>query len=407
MANNLYGDITKIAQTQQLPNARFRGEFIRKNMSNPGAFYQKFGSQINNPLGGTQSFNQPMQSLQTIGDSKLGSMYSNSGAGLGPNGSGGTYSAGMGNGTPTGTGGILSNSPALGGVIGAGLSAVGVPFGGVLGQVASGTPESQANAVKGTAIGVGTSLLGPYGALAGLGINSAMTGKAPSMEALGMTAAYMNPATAPFAAAYGITKNLTALNNERLATNFREQQMYGLANPEVSHPFGPDTTFSGMFGNTDMSVKNEDGTGLTPGATMGFLGNLQSPTSLADPTNPGFGVRAADPMSFAQTLHDLYGGVSGMSFNSPQESFRASEIANENAINSSLMDTPFAGLGTNGNDNTGGYGTQGGYNSPSPGSRTSRDAPGASGEGGGDGSGGGKSGGTGEGSNGNAGNGRD
>lgn len=86
MANDLYGDITKIAQTQQLPNARFRGEFIRQNMANPGAFYQKFGSQLNNPMGGTQSFNQPFDGLQTLGDSKLGSLYSNSGAGLGPNG---------------------------------------------------------------------------------------------------------------------------------------------------------------------------------------------------------------------------------------------------------------------------------------------------------------------------------
>lgn len=389
MANDLYSDIAKISQTQQLPNARFRGEFIRKNMANPGAFYQKFGSQLNNPMGGIQSFNQPFESPQTLGESKLGDMYSNSGAGLGPNGSGGTYGAGRGNSTPTGSGGLIGNSPALGGVIGAVLGMAGVPFGGVLGQVASGTPESQANAIKGTAIGLGTSMLGPYGALAGLGINSAITGKAPSMEAIGMTAAYMNPTTAPLAAMYGLTKNLTELNNERLAENFREQQMYGLANPEVSHPFGPDTTFSGMFGNTSMNMKNEDGTGLTPGATMGFLGNLQAPTSLSDPINPGFGVRAADPMSFAQTLHDLYGGISGMSFNSPQESFRQSEIANQNAMADPYGNT-FGLQGTNGN-NDGGYGVQGGYNSPSPGSQAGRDAPGASGEGsdGGDGSDGG------------------
>jgi hypothetical protein len=138
----------------------------------------------------------------------------------------------------------------------------------------------------------------------------------PSLEQLGMTAAYMNPTTAPLAAMYGLAKNLTAWNNERLAENFREQSLYGLSNPLASK-FGPETTFSGVLGNPSMDAKNEDGTGLTPGEhTMGFLGDLQGITSLNDPENLGFGLKASPAISLT-SLQDMFGSLSFGGLDSP------------------------------------------------------------------------------------------
>lgn len=306
----LYEDIQKVASTRQSPNARFRSEFIRSNMQNPGGFYKQFGADLNNPMGGTQSFNQPLQQLQSLpGASGLGDLFSSgvgNGTGMGSNGDyNGTYGPQT---DRTATGGLLSNSPALGSLIGTGLGMAGMPVSGVLGQAVSGTPETQRQAVLGTGLGMGMSALGlgKYSGLAGMGIN-ALQGRLPSKEQLAMTVAYMNPVTAPLAGLYGIGKTLTALNNERLADNYRRDAMYGLATPS---PYGPQTTFGGWFGNPTNQVKDEDGLGLNPTTnTLGF--NPVGITGSATPTDlnmgVGYGLSPAKSLSLQGALSALFG----------------------------------------------------------------------------------------------------
>jgi hypothetical protein len=430
----LYEDIQKAGATKQFPNARFRSEFIRSNMQNPGAFYKQFGSDLNNPMGGTQSFNQPLQQLQTLPDtnspqslspiaptapSRLGGLFGNSGAGMGPRGSGGTYSAGEGEGTSRATGGLLSNSPVLGGLIGTGLGMAGAPMSSVLGQAVSGTPQSMENALKGTMIGMGTSLLGDklgkFAPFAGTAINSLISGRLPSLESVLTTAAYANPVTAPAAALYGIGKNLTALNNERLAANFKNEGLYGLAKQNA---WGAPTTFSGMFGNPSMSMKNEDGTGLTanPAYGLGFnpVGLYGTPPSGEDMGIAGgltTGMQPNIPASLqAMGLADLFTQPGIPTLPTPEDQIGSSGGLGTGYTQADL-DAFAAGLPSFGTGDSGsgsGYGSNYGGNIGTGGFSGGYGGSYGSGSVGGTGGGfGSKSGGTGEGANGNAGNGRD
>lgn len=310
----LYEDIQKIASTRQSPNARFRSEFIRSNMQNPGGFYKQFGADLNNPMGGTQSFTQPTQQLQTMPESSFGNLYNNNNQS-----SGGSRSNTYGEQTDrTATGGLFGNSPAMGGLIGTGLGALGVPMSGVLGQAVSGTPGSLEGALQGTMKGMGASLLAnelglPTG-LVGMGINSLMSGKLPGMGDIAMSAALSNPATAVPAALYSAYKNVNSMMGE----NYRNNEMYGLTgNPNT---WGAPTIGSTLgFSNTNQ-MKNEDGTGLSlnPAYGLGFnpvglYGNVKD----EDMGMLGTGITPRDDRAYTMNAMEKL-GLAGL-FNTPEQ----------------------------------------------------------------------------------------
>lgn len=308
---SLYEDIQKVGSTQQFPNARYRSEFIRSNMQNPGAFYKQFGADLTNPMGGTQSINQPLEQLQTLsGTSSQPSNYTNTSTG----GSG--YSFTDRNPGTVGTGGLLSNNPSYGQLAGTALGAAGVPMSNVLGQAISGTPQSMESAVKGTMAGMGSSALakalGLPAGVVGLGANALMSQQMPTMEDVAMTVAYANPVTAPYAAALSAGKALYSGINQNMADNYRNQAEFGLNNTGRTS-WGPPTLGS-MFGfNPSNEMRDEQGVGLVanPSYGLGFnpVGAYGSPTATDMGLGSGFtqGMKGDIQSSLANSaLNDIY-----------------------------------------------------------------------------------------------------
>jgi hypothetical protein len=267
---SLYEDIQKVGSTQQFPNARFRSEFIRSNMQNPGAFYKQFGADLTNPMGGTQSFNQPLEQLQTLpGTSSQPSNYTNTSTG----GSG--YSFTDKNPGTVGTGGLLSNNPYYGQLAGMALGTAGVPAPNVLGQAIAGTPQSMESALKGTMSGMGSSalakVLGLPAGVVGMGVNALMSRQMPSMEDVVKTFAFSNPVTAPYMAALSAGKAAYSGINQMMADNYRNQAEFGLNNTGRTS-FGPPTIGSKFGFSPDNEMRGEEGTGLVanPNYGMGF-----------------------------------------------------------------------------------------------------------------------------------------
>lgn len=292
----LYEDIQKVASTRQSPNARFRSEFIRSNMQNPGGFYKQFGADLNNPMGGTQSFNQPTQQLQTLPEGSFGNLYNRGISNSGSSDRSNVYGEQT---DRQATGGLMGNSPAMGGLIGTGLGALGAPVPNVLGQAISGTPESLERAVKGTMTGMGTSLLarelGLAPGLVGLGVNSLMSGELPGLKDVAMAAALSNPATAIPAALYSTYKNINSMMGE----NYRNNEKYGLTGN--ANTWGAPTIGSKLGFSPSNQMKEDDGTGLSINPNLGLGFNQPGVYGSISPTDVGFtgtGITPRDDRSY-------------------------------------------------------------------------------------------------------------
>jgi len=322
---SLYDDIRKVAEQRQFrtggTNARFREEFIRRNMENPGAFYQNYGSELNN----TPQTEQLAQTATVATPTPTeGDTFTYAGKDSG----GGYYSTdnNVSSNVGIGTGGLLGNNPHTGQVVGMGLGLLGAPMSNVLGQAISGTPQTMESAVRGTAFNYGANALAnaiglPSGIPAGLVANAVM-GKAPSMEDLALTA-LSRTSLGPLAALYGIGKNI----NQGMAMEHARQGKYGLAPQNTWGAPTIGTTVSGWFGGPTNEMKDEQGTGLM--ATPSNIGlGFSVPGATVSSTNPtmglGMGITPGKTaqLSWANTimgtgpqatsLEDLYGALYGV-----------------------------------------------------------------------------------------------
>jgi len=268
-------DAIRIADRQQFrtggSNARFRDEFIRKSLQNPGNFYRTYGTDLKAMDSGQVTTTQPMEqtpslpSTQTVPSS---STDFNLTSGDISRGDGGGYSYGA---SPSsspnsgiGSGGVLGSSVYGGQALGA-LAGVfgGGPLSGVAGQALSGTPQSLEAAAKSAAIGYGVNAMnvGKYGGLVGLGINSAISGKAPTPETIGVSLAMMHPVTAPLAAAYSLYGAIKGWQND-VAKQKSLEALYGNLN----------STDLGFGGATDNAQGTGGGYGFGIGSTVGPYG---------------------------------------------------------------------------------------------------------------------------------------
>jgi len=332
-------DAIKIADRQQFrtggSNARFRDEFIRKSLQNPGNFYRTYGTDLKAMDSGQVTTTQPMEqtpslpSTQTVPSSSTDFNLTSGDISRG-DGGGYSYGASPSSGQGIGSGGLLGNNPHTGSALGT-LAGVfgGGPLSGIAGQALSGTPQSMEAAAKSAALGYGVSELGrslnasPLGMSAlGLAAQSVARGRAPSMEELGLTALYQTP-LAPLAAIYGIGKSI----NRGMAEDHANQGKYGLATQNTWGPPTIGTTVSGWFGGPTNEMKGEDGTGLMASpSNYGFASGV--PGVNFGPAAPGMGLgRGLTPSQAAQlgwantimgtgpqatSLEDLYGALYGV-----------------------------------------------------------------------------------------------
>ena len=275
---SLYDDIRKIAENQQFrtggTNARFREEWIRRHMQNPTAFYQRYGSQLQRPV----VSNEPTISLtptQPTEPQQLPSI---------PSGDTVTYTGEGGGGYETpyystdqnvasnrgiGSGGLFGTNPYTGQVIGMGLGLAGLPFSNVAGQALSGTPESLASVVKGTAINYGANALAK-----GIGLNknvpvgllgSILAGRTPTKEDIAL--AFISKANPVL----GLVISAGQAINRGMARDYERAGTYGLHPQNTS--WGPPTLASkarGFFGGATNEMKDDDGTGFVPNPALGL-----------------------------------------------------------------------------------------------------------------------------------------
>lgn len=241
---------------QKLPNARLRNEFIRAANQDPGAFYDKYGYPTPTP----PQTEAPRAATGAPGPSLAG-MFNPSPYMMGDTvgmGQDAATNVGGGRGVMNGRG-LLGRDPALGGIIGSVLGMGGVQNSGLAGQMLSGTPQSMLNAGIGTLAG---KTLGRYAGPAMMGLQSLMSGKAPSASSMAKMALSFTPA-APLVGAYNLGQGVVGYLSEREKEKLDDEQ-------SVSNIMGPVNNILGVSPNA-------------PNKPSDALGSLRGLFSLDNP----------------------------------------------------------------------------------------------------------------------------
>lgn len=320
---SLYEDIVEAAQRQQFrsggTNARFRQEWIRKQMQNPSAFYQKYGADLKQP---TEQVTTPSTVAQTTVPVTEGLGTPNALTYVGERGVGAPYFStdqNVAGNQGVGSGGVLGTNPYTGQVIGMGLGLAGVPFSNIAGQVISGTPESLGSAVKGTALNYGANALAknlgissrvPVGLLA-----SIVSGRQPTKEDIALSALSFTP-LGPLASLYSLGKAV----NQSMARDYAREGLYGL-NPQNTS-WGPPTIgskISGFFGGDTNEMKGEEGTGLVANPALGLGFNVVGMTPSLEGMGGAKGLTLAKGANIPASLEAMFG--------TPVSSYSASTLA--------------------------------------------------------------------------------